>query len=53
MNLTHAMMWKEDDKVFRCRWGGCRHEVTWEEMENAGYHANKNHVLFISEEDFK
>ena len=52
MNLTHAMMWKEEDKVFRCRWGGCRHEVTWNQMNDASYHPRKDGVVFINEKDF-
>ncbi len=52
MNLTHAMMWRENAEVFRCRWGACRFEVTWAQMNGAGYHASKGHVMFISGEDF-
>ena len=53
MNLTHAMMWDEEAKVFRCRWGACNLEVTWDQMEDVGYHPTKEHVKFVSEEDFE
>ena len=44
MNLTHAMMWDEKAKVFRCRWGACSLEVTWDQMKDVGYHPTKEHV---------
>ncbi len=52
MSLTHAVMWHDDDQVFRCRWGACREEYTWDQLIDAGYRARKDGVVFVNEKDF-
>ena len=53
MNLTHAMLWRPEQEVFRCRWGGCGFEVTEAEMSGAGYRVFKDGVVFVDEESLE
>ncbi len=48
------MMWYEKTEMYRCRWGGCRYELTGEAITDAGYRIdNPGHVVFVNEQDFE
>ena len=52
MSTMHTMLWREDERVFRCRTGACRYECTEDQLKAAGYHVSKEGVVFIDEENF-